>query len=97
MNVSEHIHFKTVQNYQQNSEFDNILKIVSELKVFTGSNKEKFDKFKVEILEKIANVNKTIEILTNRIKKIEKKVDINELAGIINKHYEQSRRSKRNL
>lgn len=91
------IHFKTVQNYQQNSELDNILKIVSELKVSTGSNKEKFDKFKVEILEKIANVNKTIEILTNRIKKIEKKVDINELAGIINKHYEQSRRSKRNL
>lgn len=91
------IHFKTVQNYQQNSELDNILKIVSELKVSTGSNKEKFDKFKVEILEKIANVNKTIEILTNRIKKIEKKVDINELGGIINKHYEQSRRSKRNL
>lgn len=47
-----------------------------------------------DCFKNISNINKTIIALTDRVKKIEKKISINELERIINKHYEQSKRGK---
>lgn len=47
-----------------------------------------------DCFEKISNINKTIIALTDRLKKVEKRISINELQNKINKHYEQSKHSK---
>lgn len=53
------------------------------------------DKFKIEILEQVLSISKLIQSLSNRIKKLEESAILRELAGNLNKHYEQSRCSKR--
>lgn len=48
-----------------------------------------------EFRKNIFNINKLIQNLTKRIKKIEEDSNLRALVGPLNKHYEQSRYSKR--
>lgn len=52
------------------------------------------NKFKVEILIKIEQLNKLITSLNSRLNNVEKTIDLKEIAGKLSKHYEQNRRHK---
>lgn len=47
-----------------------------------------------KIIKELVNLNKLIENLAQRINKVEKIVNISDIAGKLNRHYEQSRRRK---
>lgn len=49
---------------------------------------------KIELLGKLIELNTSIQNLNKKIKRIEKQLDLKELESKLNKHYEQSRRSK---
>lgn len=54
------------------------------------------DDCKDEILRKIANINNLIIKLTEKINNLERNIYVKDLAGKLNRHYEQSRCCKRN-
>lgn len=47
-----------------------------------------------DCIQKISNINNFIKILSNKIKNIEKNIQIGELERKINRHYEQNRYRK---
>lgn len=57
-------------------------------------NSVQLNKITKDCLSKIKNLEKLVIILTDRIKKIEKDKEINDLVGNLKKHNEQSRRRK---
>lgn len=51
---------------------------------------------KVDIWIKLSGINNLINKLENRLKSLEKGIQVKEFANKLNKHYEQSRCCKRN-
>lgn len=68
---------------------------INEFEISEGVNIYEYIDTKIKVTSNIlAHVDKLIATLSDRIKKIEKNIEVKELEGKLNKHYEQSRRRK---
>lgn len=77
---------------EQNNGINVINKIVaSSSESLSSSSFDKVCETHSKILKELINLNKQIENLAQRINKVEKIVDIRDIACKLHKHYEQSR------
>lgn len=76
---------------EERVEITNTIKAIESDKNITD---EQIKKLEVNVCMQIEKLNKLISILNEKVTNLEKNIKLKEIAGKLNKHYEQSRRHK---